>query len=242
MILKTYNSLFLIISILLVSILDLNAKQNSNSFTDTIKNYDALEFRSIGPALMSGRISDIVINPNNENEWIVATGSGGVWKTTNAGTTWNPIFDNEKSFSIGCVTLDPNNPNIIWVGTGENVGGRHVGIGHGIYQSTDGGKTWKNKGLKKLIINNLKKKITYQDIGFNIGPLINSSGRIAKANDVVELFLTQNDDKIDKILNKMYAHNVTRKKIEQENLDLIDFKKYYSKNVIFIYNKNFSLF
>ena len=97
----------------------------------------------------------------------------------------------------------------------------------------------KNKGLKKLISNNLKKKITYQDIGFNIGPLINSSGRIAKANDVVELFLAQDDDKIDKILNKMNTHNVTRKKIEQENLDLIDFKKYYSKNVIFIYNKKF---
>ncbi len=97
----------------------------------------------------------------------------------------------------------------------------------------------KNKGLKKLINNNLKKKITFQDIGFNIGPLINSSGRIAKANDVVELFLTQNDDKIDKILNKMNNHNVTRKRIEQENLDLIDLKKYYSKNVIFIYNKKF---
>ena len=97
----------------------------------------------------------------------------------------------------------------------------------------------KNKGLKKLISNNLKKKITYQDIGFNIGPLINSSGRIAKANDVVELFLTQNDDKIDKIINKMNSHNSTRKKIEQENLDLIDFKKYYNKNVIFIYNKKF---
>ncbi len=97
----------------------------------------------------------------------------------------------------------------------------------------------KNKGLKKLISNNLKKKITYQDIGFNIGPLINSSGRIAKANDVVELFLTQNDHKIDKILNKMNAHNVIRKKIEQENLDLIDLKKYYNKNVIFIYNKKF---
>ncbi len=97
----------------------------------------------------------------------------------------------------------------------------------------------KNKGLKKLISNNLKKRITYQNIGFNIGPLINSSGRIAKANDVVELFLTQNNIKIDKILNKMYTHNVTRKRVEQENLDLIDFQKYYNKNVIFIYNKKF---
>ena len=97
----------------------------------------------------------------------------------------------------------------------------------------------KNKGLNKLINNNLKKKITYQDIGFNIGPLINSSGRIDKANDVVKLFLTQNDDEIDKILNKMNTHNLTRKKIEQENLDLIDLKKYNSKNVIFIHNKKF---
>ena len=74
----------------------------------------------------------------------------------------------------------------------------------------------KNKGLKKLISNNLKKKITYQDIGFNIGPLINSSGRIAKANDVVELFLTQNDDKIDKIINKMNTHNLIRKKLNKK--------------------------
>tara|TARA_A100001015_G_scaffold113458_1_gene126062 strand:- start:44 stop:1024 length:981 start_codon:yes stop_codon:yes gene_type:complete len=97
----------------------------------------------------------------------------------------------------------------------------------------------KNKGLKKLISNNLKKKISYQDIGFSIGPLINSSGRIAKANDVVELFLSRNDYRIDNILNKMNNHNLKRKKIEQENLDLIDFKKYYNKKVIFIYNKNF---
>ena len=149
MISKTYNSFLLIISILIGSILNLNARQNSNSFTDSLNNYDALEFRSIGPALMSGRVSDIVINPNNENEWIVATGSGGVWKTNNAGTTWNPIFDNENSFSIGCVTLDPNNPKIIWVGTGENVGGRHVSLGDGIYRSFDGGETWKNMGLNE---------------------------------------------------------------------------------------------
>ena len=96
----------------------------------------------------------------------------------------------------------------------------------------------KNKGLKKLI-GNLKKKLSYQDIGFTIGPLINSSGRMAKANDVVELFLAQDDDKIDDIINKMYSHNLARKRIEQENLDLIDVKKYNNKNVIFIFNKEF---
>tara|TARA_B100001057_G_scaffold737_1_gene673 strand:- start:314 stop:1996 length:1683 start_codon:yes stop_codon:yes gene_type:complete len=97
----------------------------------------------------------------------------------------------------------------------------------------------KNKGLKKLINNNLKKKLSYKDIGFNIGPLINSSGRIAKANDVVELFLSQNDDKIKKIIDRMISHNELRKRVEQANLNLINFKKYYGKNVVFIYNKKF---
>ena len=96
-----------------------------------------------------------------------------------------------------------------------------------------------NKGLKKLISNNLKKKLTYKDIGFNLGPLINSSGRIAKANDVVELFLSQNDDKIDYIINRMNKHNELRKKIEKENLKLINLKKYFSRNVVFIFNKEF---
>ncbi len=113
---------------------------------DTFKG---LEFRSLGPALTSGRIADIAIHPENENVWYIAVGSGGVWKTMNSGTTWTPIFDKEKSYSIGCVTIDTNNPQTIWVGTGENVGGRHMGFGDGIYVSHDDGKTWKNKGLKQ---------------------------------------------------------------------------------------------
>jgi len=110
--------------------------------------YKGLEFRNVGPALTSGRIADIAIHPENESTWYIAVGSGGVWKTTNAGTTFSPIFDNEASYSIGCVTLDPSNPSTVWVGTGENVGGRHVGFGDGIYVSHDAGKSWKNMGLK----------------------------------------------------------------------------------------------
>ncbi len=98
---------------------------------------------------MSGRIADIAIHPNNENTWYVAVGSGGVWKTENAGTTWTPVFDKQSSYSIGCVTVDPNNPHVVWVGTGENVGGRHMGYGDGIYKSEDGGLTWHNMGLEK---------------------------------------------------------------------------------------------
>ncbi|MEM6376657.1 MAG: glycosyl hydrolase, partial [Bacteroidota bacterium] len=108
----------------------------------------ALKLRNVGPAFSSGRIADIAIHPNNDNVWYVAVGSGGVWKTENAGTTWKPLFDRQASYSTGCITIDANDPSIIWVGTGENVGGRHVGFGDGIYKSTDSGKTWKNVGLK----------------------------------------------------------------------------------------------
>src|SRR5215813_7175844 len=86
----------------------------------------ALPFRSLGPGLMSGRIADIAVHPTAPGTWYVAAGSGGVWKTTNAGTTWTPIFENQPSYSIGTVALDPTNPDVVWVGTGENVSGRHV--------------------------------------------------------------------------------------------------------------------
>lgn len=108
----------------------------------------SVTFRNIGPALMSGRIADISIDSRDEDTWYIAVGSGGLWKTTNAGTTWTPVFDNYPSYSIGCVTIDPQNSHTIWVGTGENVGGRHVGYGDGIYVSHDGGKSFKNMGLK----------------------------------------------------------------------------------------------
>ncbi len=108
-----------------------------------------LRLRNIGPALMSGRVSDIVIHPRDKAVWYVAVGSGGVWKTVNAGTTWTPIFDSQGSYSIGCVALDPRNPETVWVGTGENVSGRHVGYGDGVYKSLNGGRTWTNMGLPK---------------------------------------------------------------------------------------------
>lgn len=110
--------------------------------------FDGLKVRNIGPGYMSGRVADIAVHPTDPGTWYVGIGSGGVWKTINAGTTWTPIFDNESVYSIGDVTLDPSNPNIVWVGTGENNGGRHISFGDGVYKSTDGGKTWKNMGLE----------------------------------------------------------------------------------------------
>ncbi len=109
----------------------------------------AFKFRSLGPALMSGRISDIAVDPEAPNTWYVGAGSGNLWKTINAGTTFKPIFENYGSYSIGCVTIDPNQHNTIWVGTGEAVGGRHVGFGDGVYRSDDGGKSFRNLGLKE---------------------------------------------------------------------------------------------
>ena len=113
------------------------------------ETFKGLELRSIGPALMAGRIADIAIHPDDENLWYVAVGSGGVWKTINAGVTWTPVFDEQSVYSIGCVTIDPSNPHRVWVGTGENVGGRHVSYGDGVYVSDDGGASWKNVGLEE---------------------------------------------------------------------------------------------
>ena len=115
----------------------------------TAATFQGLKLRAIGPALMSGRISDVAIDPVKPNTWYVGAGSGNLWKTVNAGTTWSPIFDNYGSYSIGCVTIDPSNRHTIWVGSGEDVGGRHVGYGDGVYKSLDGGKTFKNVGLKQ---------------------------------------------------------------------------------------------
>ncbi len=111
------------------------------------ETFKGLQLRGIGPAFMSGRIADVAVHPHDQSTWYVGVGSGGVWKTTNAGTTWTPIFDGEGSYSIGCVTLDPSRPETVWVGTGENVSGRHVGYGDGVYRSLDGGKSWQNMGL-----------------------------------------------------------------------------------------------
>ena len=107
-----------------------------------------LEWRNIGPAINSGRISDIAIHPDDPHVMYAGVGSGGVWKTTNAGTTWTPIFDDQASYSIGSLAIDPPAPDVIWVVSGENHGGRHLGFGDGIYRSTDGGGTWTNMGLR----------------------------------------------------------------------------------------------
>ncbi len=141
--------------------------------------FSGIKMRNIGPAFASGRIADIAIHPDDDNVWYIAVGSGGVWKTNNAGVTWKPIFDDQPTYSIGCITLDPSNPHTVWVGSGENVGGRHVGYGDGIYKSTDGGKSWKNMGLKasehisKIIVHPDNSNVVWVAVQ---GPLWNKGG------------------------------------------------------------------
>ena len=129
--------------------------------------YNGLRFRSIGPALTSGRIGDIAVHPTDHKIWYVAVSSGGLWKTTNAGTTWTPVMDGEASYSIANVVIDPNNTNVIWVGTGENNAQRSVAYGDGVYKSVDGGRSWTNVGLKasehigKILIDPTNSNIVY---------------------------------------------------------------------------------
>ena len=162
----------------LLMILPLNAQRRKAQVEEKI-SLDAFEFRNIGPAFLSGRIADIAIDPNDENRWFVAVGSGGVWKTENSGTTWKPLFDEQNSYSTGCVTIDPTNSNVIWVGTGENVGGRHVAYGDGIYKSIDGGETWKNMGLtssehiSKIVVHPTNPNVVWVA---SQGPLWNKGG------------------------------------------------------------------
>jgi photosystem II stability/assembly factor-like uncharacterized protein len=108
----------------------------------------SLPLRHIGPAITSGRISDFAFYPGEKHRFLAAVASGNMFRTENNGITWDPVFENEGSYAIGVVELDPNDTKTIWVGTGENNAQRSVAYGDGVYKSTDGGKTWKNVGLK----------------------------------------------------------------------------------------------
>jgi len=132
--------------------------------TDLFRDF---ELRSLGPSLTTGRISDIAVDPRDRSVWYVAAASGGLWKTANHGTTFEPIFDQYGSYSMGCITIDPNASNVVWLGTGENQSQRSVSFGDGVYKSTDGGKTWKNMGLRnsehiaKILVDPRNSNVVY---------------------------------------------------------------------------------
>ena len=175
----------ILIALLVLLSYSLEAQRKKKSSDDQAKtafeelSLSGLKFRSIGPALTSGRISDFAVNPDNPKEYYVAVSSGGVWKTVNAGTTYTPIFDSQGSYSIGCVAIDPNNSNVIWVGTGENNNQRSVAYGDGIYKSVDGGRSWTQMGLKnsehigKILVDPRDSDVVYVAA---IGPLWSEGG------------------------------------------------------------------
>ncbi len=147
--------------------------------SSTTSTFNGLKFRNIGPALVSGRIVDLAVNPKNTSEYYIATANSGIWKTNNSGTTFIPLFDGEASFSMGCVTIDPSNSNTVWAGSGENNNQRVVGYGDGVYKTDDAGKSWKNMGLKtsehigQIAIDPTNSDVVYVAA---YGPLWNSGG------------------------------------------------------------------
>ena len=143
---------------------------------DTMKSF---AFRSVGPSLTTGRISDVAVDPKNPSVWYVAAAAGNLWKTENRGNTWTAIFDEQGSYSLGAVTVDPKDSNIVWLGTGENNNQRSVGFGDGVYKSTDAGATWKRRGLENsehiqnIVIDPRNSNVVYVTA---IGPLWSAGG------------------------------------------------------------------
>ncbi len=193
-------------------------KEEADKGKVTSKILSALKLRSIGPALMSGRISDIAVDPVQPNTWYVAAGSGNLWKTENAGTTWIPIFDDYSAYSIGCVTIDPHDRHTIWVGTGENVSGRHVGYGDGVYVSHDAGKTFHNVGLKqsehisKILVDPRDSKTVY----------VAAQGRLWSSGGERGLFKTTDGGKTwQAVLTKGLWTGVTDMAMDPRNGDVL---------------------
>jgi photosystem II stability/assembly factor-like uncharacterized protein len=139
--------LFAILVLTLIVPLAHAAEDETDDAKLSASTLSALKFRNIGPAINSGRVVEFAVTPGKRHRFFVAVASGGVWKTENAGTTWTPVFDGEGSYSIGTIRMDPHNPNVIWVGTGENNSQRSVSFGDGVYKSLDGGQSWTNVGL-----------------------------------------------------------------------------------------------
>ena len=191
----------------------------------SVDTYRGLHLRSIGPAFISGRVTSVAVNPFNRAQYYVGVASGGVWKTDNDGHTWNAVFQNEGSFSVGDVKLDPHDPAIVWVGTGENNSQRSVSYGDGIYKSEDGGKSWTNLGLKhsehigRIAISPKDSKTVFVAAE---GPLWSPGGDrityVADVNGVLQVFTktlgsttrTQITHEKESCLDPMWSADATR--------------------------------
>jgi photosystem II stability/assembly factor-like uncharacterized protein len=136
-----------------------------------------LRWRSIGPAVFGGRVVDVAGVPGKPNLIYVAHSSGGLWKSSNGGTTFTSIFNDGNTLSLGAIALDPNNPNVVYAGTGEGTVRNTASYGDGIYKTLDGGKTWRHLGLDdtrrfaRIVVNPLHTQIVFAAaMGHEFGP------------------------------------------------------------------------
>jgi photosystem II stability/assembly factor-like uncharacterized protein len=178
---KTISVWIVALALLLASGTQAATKKKEEAKNDPLSagTFAGLALRGIGPAVTSGRIVDLAVDPKAPDTWYVASAGGGVWKTATHGISWTPVFDSTGSYSIGCVTIDPNDSLVVWVGSGENNSQRSVSYGDGIYKSVDGGKTWTNMGLKssehigKIVVDPRNSDVVYVAAQ---GPLWSSGG------------------------------------------------------------------
>lgn len=180
--------------------------------------FAGMKMRLVGPAFTSGRIVAFAVDPKEPSRYFAAAASGGVWRTVNNGATWTPVFDNESSYSIGAITLDAKNPLVVWVGTGENNSQRSVSYGDGVYKSEDGGKSWKNMGLKtsehigKILIDPRDSNVVY----------VAAQGPLWSAGKERGLYKTTDGGKTwNQILKISENTGVTDIVIDQQNPDTI---------------------
>src|ERR1043165_4059064 len=186
--------------------------------TTAVKSFERLEWRSIGPANMGGRIADIEGVAGNPNLVYVATASGGLFKTTNGGAKWTPVFERQGSISIGDIALEPGNPDVIWLGAGESAVRNSVSFGDGVYKSTDGGQTWRRMGLRdtehvsKILINPRNPDIVF----------VGAQGHASRPNEERGVFMTTDGGKTwNKTLYLDPEHGVADMDIDPSNPNIV---------------------
>jgi photosystem II stability/assembly factor-like uncharacterized protein len=192
--------------------------------------FTGLKLRLVGPAVISGRVVALAVDPADRSHYFVGAASGGVWKTTNSGTTWTPVFDAQSSYSIGAVVLDPKNPSVVWVGTGESNSQRSVSYGDGVYRSDDAGKNWTNVGLKtsehigRIAIDPRQTNTVYVAAE---GPLWKSGGERG-------LFKTTDNGKTWKnVLSVSENTGVTDVALDPQNPDIVYAASYQRRRHVF---------
>ncbi len=221
---KHFNLRCLILLILALTVVSSTAEAKKDKKKKSKKElvkasvFKGLKWRSIGPALTSGRLADLAVDPDNPSTYYVAAASGHIWKTIDNGTTFKPVFDHYGAYSIGCLAMDPNNHNVVWAGTGENNHQRALGYGNGVYKTEDGGKSWKNMGLKasrqigKILIDPRNSNVVY----------VAAEGSVWAAGGDRGLYKTTDSGKTwKKILNISKNTGVANMSFEPGNPDII---------------------